>query len=125
MNPATNTMTHNIDFHASTGALGGGELTLVNPGRAGRPEILKPVFIYHCAPGGPMIPWHVVSGMSSAIMVLPRVGLADEEGRPLTTIASTTSARVTSIFRAIEMEFSNLTAHCWNHIQTPSKSCGG
>ncbi len=67
MNPATNTMTHNIGFHASTGALGGGELTLVNPGeqvvlrfkatRAG-------VFTYHCAPGGPMIPWHVVSGMS-------------------------------------------------------------
>src|SRR5574337_1080098 len=32
VNPATNVMTHNIDFHASTGALGGGELTLINPG---------------------------------------------------------------------------------------------
>jgi nitrite reductase (NO-forming) len=32
VNPATNTMPHNIDFHAATGALGGAELTLVNPG---------------------------------------------------------------------------------------------
>src|SRR5574337_2121525 len=86
VNPATNVMTHNIDFHASTGALGGGERTLINPGeevslrfkatRAG-------VFIYHCAPGGSMIPWHVVSGMSGAVMVLPRDGLSDEAGRPL------------------------------------------
>ena len=108
---------------ASTGALGGGELTLVNPGeqvvlrfkatRAG-------VFIYHCAPGGPMIPWHVVSSWC-----FPASGSRMKKAVPCTTIASTTSARVTSIFRAIEMEFSNLTAHCWNHIQTPSKSCGG
>jgi nitrite reductase (NO-forming) len=32
VNPETNTMPHNIDFHAATGGLGGGELTLVNPG---------------------------------------------------------------------------------------------
>jgi nitrite reductase (NO-forming) len=86
VNPETNVMTHNIDFHASTGALGGGELTMVNPGeqvilrfkatRAG-------VFIYHCAPGGAMIPWHVVSGMNGAVMVLPRTGLLDEEKKPL------------------------------------------
>ncbi|MDE3214281.1 MAG: multicopper oxidase domain-containing protein, partial [Bacteroidota bacterium] len=31
-NPATNTMTHNIDFHAATGAMGGGAISLVNPG---------------------------------------------------------------------------------------------
>ena len=86
VNPATNTMAHNIDFHAATGALGGAALTLINPGeqtvlrfkatRAG-------VFIYHCAPGGPMIPWHVVSGMSGVVMVLPRDGLKDAQGRPL------------------------------------------
>ncbi|HEV2549392.1 MAG TPA: copper-containing nitrite reductase [Stellaceae bacterium] len=86
VNPASNTMAHNIDFHASTGALGGGTLTLVNPGeeavlrfkatRAG-------VFIYHCAPGGPMIPFHVVSGMNGAIMVLPREGLSDGQGHAL------------------------------------------
>ena len=29
---AANTLLHNIDFHASTGALGGGELTKINPG---------------------------------------------------------------------------------------------
>jgi nitrite reductase (NO-forming) len=32
VNPATNSMPHNIDFHAATGALGGGALTLINPG---------------------------------------------------------------------------------------------
>ena len=86
VNPATNTMAHNIDFHAATGALGGGALTLVNPGEQ---AVLRfkatrtGVFIYHCAPGGDMIPWHVVSGMSGAIMVLPRGGLTDGAGHPL------------------------------------------
>jgi nitrite reductase (NO-forming) len=86
VNPPTNQLTHNIDFHAATGALGGGGLTLVNPGqqvilrwKATRPG----VFVYHCAPGGVMIPWHVVSGMSGAIMVLPRKGLTDGNGKPL------------------------------------------
>src|SRR5262249_52328761 len=32
VNPDTNTMPHNIDFHAATGALGGGAITLINPG---------------------------------------------------------------------------------------------
>ena len=63
VNPATNTMTHTIDFHAATGALGGAALMQVNPGeqavlrwkatRAG-------VFVYHCAPGGSMTPLHVI-----------------------------------------------------------------
>jgi nitrite reductase (NO-forming) len=86
VNPSTNMMAHNIDFHSATGALGGAELTLVNPGeqvtlrwKATR----QGVFVYHCAPGGPMIPWHVVSGMSGAVMVLPRDGLKDETGKPL------------------------------------------
>src|SRR5690606_6186315 len=86
VNPDTNMLQHNIDLHSATGALGGGGLTLVNPGekvvlrfRATRPG----VFVYHCAPGGPMIPWHVVSGMSGAMMVLPREGLSDGNGRPL------------------------------------------
>ena len=30
-----------------------------------------------------MIPWHVVSGMNGAIMVLPRGGLKDENGNPV------------------------------------------
>lgn len=86
VNPATSTMMHSIDFHAATGALGGAALMQVNPGeqavlrwkatRAG-------VFIYHCAPGGSMTPLHVVSGMSGAVMVLPREGLRDATGKPL------------------------------------------
>ncbi|MGF7231235.1 copper-containing nitrite reductase [Arachidicoccus sp.] len=86
-NPSTNTQTHNIDLHASTGAMGGGDLTLVNPGqqvtfrfRATRAG----VFVYHCAPGGKMVPIHVSSGMNGAIMVLPREGLKDENGNPVT-----------------------------------------
>jgi nitrite reductase (NO-forming) len=86
INPPTNMFEHNIDLHASTGALGGGALTHVGPGeqvtlrfKATRPG----VFVYHCAPGGPMIPWHVVNGMNGALMVLPRDGLKDAGGKPL------------------------------------------
>src|SRR5262245_39632642 len=32
VNPKTNSMQHNVDFHAATGASGGGDLTLINPG---------------------------------------------------------------------------------------------
>ena len=83
VNPASNVLPHNVDFHAATGALGGGELTLVNPGEEVvlRFKAVKAgVFVYHCAPGGVMIPWHVVHGMNGAIMVLPRDGLRDAEG---------------------------------------------
>jgi len=86
-NPATNTQTHNIDFHASTGAMGGGDISLVNPGQQVifRFRATKPgVFVYHCAPGGAMVPIHVVSGMNGAIMVLPREGLKDENGNLVT-----------------------------------------
>ncbi|UWQ49752.1 nitrite reductase, copper-containing [Leisingera caerulea] len=86
INPPENMLQHNIDFHAATGALGGGALTLVNPGektvlrfKATRPG----TFVYHCAPGGPMIPWHVASGMAGTIMVLPRGGLSDHNGDPV------------------------------------------
>ncbi|MER1966778.1 copper-containing nitrite reductase [Castellaniella sp. GW247-6E4] len=85
VNPATNALEHNIDFHAATGALGGGGLTVIKPGeqvvlrfKADRPG----TFIYHCAPEG-MVPWHVVSGMSGTLMVLPRDGLKDAQGNPL------------------------------------------
>ena len=85
-NPEGNRFTHNIDFHASTGALGGGALTLVGPGAQVvlRWKAIKPgTFIYHCAPGGSMIPYHVVSGMNGAVMVLPRTGLVDRDGSPI------------------------------------------
>ena len=83
---ATNAMEHNIDFHASTGALGGGALTKVLPGQEVilRFKAIKPgVFVYHCAPGDVMIPYHVVHGMNGAVMVLPRDGLKDAKGNAL------------------------------------------
>lgn len=86
VNPATNSLPHNIDFHAATGAMGGGDLTHVSPGEE---VVLRfkaskaGVFVYHCAPGGIMVPWHVVSGMNGAIMVLPRDGLKDQANKPV------------------------------------------
>jgi len=85
VNPETNEMPHNVDFHAATGALGGAKLLDVNPGEQAtlRFKATRPgTFVYHCAPAG-MIPWHVVSGMSGTVMVLPRDGLKDEAGKPL------------------------------------------
>ena len=85
INPDTNSMPHNIDFHSATGALGGAGLTLVSPGERAtlRFKATKPgVFVYHCAPPG-MVPWHVVSGMNGAIMVLPREGLTAGKGKEL------------------------------------------
>ncbi|WP_223569036.1 copper-containing nitrite reductase [Agrobacterium tumefaciens] len=85
INPDTNELQHNIDFHSATGALGGGGLTIVNPGEKAilRFKATKAgVFVYHCAPPG-MVPWHVTSGMNGAIMVLPREGLTDGHGKEL------------------------------------------
>jgi nitrite reductase (NO-forming) len=84
-NLPTNAMEHNVDFHAATGALGGGALTKVQPGEEMvlRWKATKPgVFVYHCAPGDVMIPYHVVHGMNGAVMVLPRDGLKDPAGNP-------------------------------------------
>ncbi len=86
VNPATSAMEHNIDFHASTGALGGGALTHVSPGEETvlRFKATKAgVFVYHCAPGDVMIPYHVTHGMNGAIMVLPRDGLKGKDGEAI------------------------------------------
>ena len=86
-NPVDSMMEHNIDFHASTGALGGGGLTHIYPGEETvlRWKATKPgCFTYHCAPGGAMIPYHVTHGMNGAVMVLPRDGLKDADGNALT-----------------------------------------
>ncbi len=86
-NPATNTQIHNIDFHAATGKMGGGDISTINPGQQVKFRFRATrtgVFVYHCAPGGMMVPMHVVSGMNGAIMVLPREGLKDEKGNPVT-----------------------------------------
>lgn len=85
VNPASNAMPHNVDFHAATGALGGAKLTDVAPGEQATMRFKADrsgVFVYHCAPEG-MVPWHVVAGMSGTIMVLPREGLKDPEGKEL------------------------------------------
>jgi nitrite reductase (NO-forming) len=84
-NLASNTMEHNIDFHSATGGLGGGALTKVLPGEQAvlRWKATKPgVFVYHCAPADVMIPYHVTHGMNGAVMVLPREGLKDQDGKP-------------------------------------------
>ncbi|MDE0798607.1 MAG: copper-containing nitrite reductase [Nitrosomonadaceae bacterium] len=85
VNPKSNTMSHNLDFHAATGALGGAMKDKVAPGE----EVVLTwkamkagVFVYHCAPGGTMIPFHTISGMNGAIMILPRKGLTDAKGKP-------------------------------------------
>ena len=81
-----NDLEHNIDFHAATGALGGAELTKIQPGEQVkiRFRALKAgTFTYHCAPGGLMIPYHVVHGMNGTLMVLPREGLKDKDGQPI------------------------------------------
>ncbi|MEQ8664205.1 MAG: copper-containing nitrite reductase [Rhodospirillales bacterium] len=86
VNPPTSVMEHNVDFHAATGALGGGGLTHVFPGEEVvlRWKATKPgTFVYHCAPGGEMIPYHICHGMNGAVMVLPRDGLKDADGKPL------------------------------------------
>ncbi len=86
VNLEANAFEHNIDFHAATGALGGAAPSQVFPGEEVviRWKATKAgVFVYHCAPGGSMIPWHVVSGMNGAVMVLPRDGLKDRKGNSL------------------------------------------
>jgi nitrite reductase, copper-containing len=84
-NPKTNSMPHNVDFHSATGALGGAKLTNVNPGEQATLRFKADragTFVYHCAPEG-MVPWHVLSGMHGTIMVLPREGLKDANGKEL------------------------------------------
>lgn len=85
-NSSSNQLRHTIDLHAATGALGGASLMKVDPGESKtiRFKAVKAgVFVYHCAPGGAQIPYHVASGMNGAIMILPRDGLKDREGKPI------------------------------------------
>lgn len=85
-NPSTNLMVHNIDLHAVTGALGGAAITTINPGEQTviRFKATKSgSFLYHCAPEGSMTPYHVTHGMTGMILVLPREGLTDDQGKPL------------------------------------------
>ncbi|ABA56624.1 dissimilatory nitrite reductase (NO-forming), copper type apoprotein [Nitrosococcus oceani ATCC 19707] len=83
----TNMLLHNIDFHPATGALGGGALTKVAPGQQVTLRFKADkagTYVYHCAPGGLMTPYHVVSGMYGAIMIFPKKGLRDQNGKKVT-----------------------------------------
>jgi nitrite reductase (NO-forming) len=83
---SNNQLAHNIDFHAATGALGGGSLTIVAPGQEVglRWRAVKSgLYVYHCAPGGEMVPYHVTTGGNGALLVLPREGLRDGYGNPI------------------------------------------
>jgi len=73
-----NIFAHNVDFHAATGALGGGAASIVGPGQQTtfRFQTLKEgAFVYHCAIA-PIV-MHVTSGMYGSIIVLPEEGLSD------------------------------------------------
>lgn len=86
INPVDNLFAHNIDFHGATGAMGGGSISLVSPGEEVTFRFLASkagTFIYHCAPGGFHIPSHVVSGQSGVLVVLPRDGLRNQHGKPV------------------------------------------
>ena len=85
-NAASNAMGHNIDFHASTGAKGGGSLTLAGPGQQVKlrwKATKAGTSAYHRAPGGAMIPYRVVAWMNGAVVMLPRDGLRDASGEPM------------------------------------------
>ena len=79
-NAADSKHAHNIDFHAATGELGGGSVSILGPGQQTtiRFQALKEgVFLYHCAI--PPISFHVTSGMYGAIIILPEEGLPDAD----------------------------------------------
>ena len=85
-NAASNAMGHNIDFHASTGAKGGGSLTLAGSGQQVKlrwKATKAGTSAYHRAPGGAMIPYRVVAWMNGAVVMLPRDGLRDASGEPM------------------------------------------
>ena len=85
-NDSKNQLIHNIDFHASTGALGGGDLTHVAPGQEVvlRFKATKPgVFIYHCAPGGAMIPLALGAWHERRNPRYPKDGIKDKNGNKL------------------------------------------
>jgi nitrite reductase (NO-forming) len=70
--PATNSMPHNVDFHAVTGQGGGAADTTVAPGQTATIEarLLYPgFFMYHCAFGD--VPLHIAQGMYGGVLVDP------------------------------------------------------
>ncbi len=79
-NLPTNSMPHNVDFHAVTGQGGGAADTTVNPGETAVIEgrLLYPgMFMYHCAAGD--VPGHIAQGMYGGILVDPAEPLSPVE----------------------------------------------
>ena len=71
-NLSTNSMPHNVDFHAVTGQGGGAKDLTVAPGQTATIEarMLYPgIFMYHCAAGD--VPMHISQGMYGGILVDP------------------------------------------------------
>jgi len=74
-NPATNTMPHSIDFHASMVAWND-EMTDINPGEEKLYEFTANyagVWMYHCGTAGVLS--HLMNGMYGMIIVEPKEGL--------------------------------------------------
>ncbi|MFC7058451.1 copper-containing nitrite reductase [Halovenus salina] len=77
-NDESNSMPHNVDFHAVYGPGGGADDTTVAPGESATIEfkaMYPGSFVYHCAV--PNMDQHISSGMFGAILVEPKDGLPE------------------------------------------------
>jgi nitrite reductase (NO-forming) len=75
-NDESNSMAHNVDFHACRGPGGGAETTMVAPGETEhlRFKVTYPgAFVYHCAVAN--VDYHISAGMFGLIVVEPEEGL--------------------------------------------------
>lgn len=78
VNDESNSMPHNIDFHAVYGPGGGADDTTINPGESATIEfkaMYPGVHVYHCAV--PNMDQHISAGMFGAILVEPEDGLPE------------------------------------------------
>ncbi|WP_311173716.1 copper-containing nitrite reductase [Halobellus ordinarius] len=77
-NPESNSLPHNVDFHACAGPGGGAEATTTAPGETAelRFQATYPgAYIYHCAV--PNLDMHISAGMFGIILVEPEEGLPE------------------------------------------------
>ncbi|MFB6122251.1 MAG: copper-containing nitrite reductase [Haloferacaceae archaeon] len=77
-NPDSNTMPHNVDFHAAAGPGGGAGATMTAPGETAHLKFKATypgAYIYHCAV--PNLDMHISAGMFGIILVEPPEGLPE------------------------------------------------
>jgi nitrite reductase (NO-forming) len=77
-NPESNSLPHNVDFHACAGPGGGAEATTTVPGESAelRFQATYPgAYIYHCAV--PNLDMHISAGMFGIILVEPEEGMPE------------------------------------------------